>query len=174
MDRIVTQTELINISDYIKSASKEHEQYNELIDEKICDRYDIVSIKSKLIKIINNFKSARYIYEFPISESIKITPSYEKDESFHQRSNVSKVEKAIEKEVDTQLLTTEIYNSIIKVSYKLVDSEVVYLINTFLTHKSEENIAEIIGVSKTYLQKIKKSCLVKMWTDLKQYCEDDD
>ena len=84
------------------------------------------------------------------------------------------MEKAIERKVDKQLLMTDIYNSIIKVSYKLSNSEVIYLINTFLTHKSEESISEILGISKTYLQKIKKSCLVKMWTDLQQYCETDD
>lgn len=174
MDGIVTLNELINISDYIKSASETNEEYNELIDEKICDNYDITDIKNKLVELINKFKSARYLYEFPIGESIKVTPTYERDESFHQRNNVSQVEKAIERKVDKQLLTTDIYNSIIKVSYKLSNSEVIYLINTFLTHKSEEDIAELIGISKTYLQKIKKSCLVKMWTDLKQYCETDD
>ena len=174
MDHIVTLNELINISDYIKEVSDKNKQYNELIDEKICDRYDITDIKNQLIDLINRFKSARYLYEFPISNSIKITPTYERDESSHQRSNISKVEQAIEKQIDKQLLTTDIYNSIIKVSYKLIDAEVVYLINTFLTHKSEEDIAEIIGISKTYLQKIKKSCLVKMWTDLRQYCEIDD
>ena len=174
MDGIVTLNELINISDYIKSASSTNEEYNELIDEKICDQYDITDIKNKLVELINKFKSARYLYEFPIGESIKVTPTYERDESFHQRNNVSQVEKAIERKVDKQLLMTDIYNSIIKVSYKLSNSEVIYLINTFLTHKSEESISEILGISKTYLQKIKKSCLVKMWTDLQQYCETDD
>ena len=174
MDGIVTLNELINISDYIKDASKTNEKYNELIDDKICDKYDIADIKDKLLKLFNTFKSARYLYEFPIGDTIRVTPTYERDESFHQRNNVSQVEKAIERKIDKQLLTTDIYNSIIKVSYKLMDSEVVYLINTFLTRKSEEDIAELIGISKTYLQKIKKSCLVKMWTDLKQYCETDD
>ena len=140
MDGIVTLNELINISDYIKSTSATNEEYNELIDEKICDQYDITDIKNKLVELINKFKSARYLYEFPIGESIKVTPTYERDESFHQRNNVSQVEKAIERKVDKQLLMTDIYNSIIKVSYKLSNSEVIYLINTFLTHKSEESI----------------------------------
>ena len=131
MDGIVTLNELINISDYIKSASATNEEYNELIDEKICNQYDITDIKNKLVELINKFKSARYLYEFPIGESIKVTPTYERDESFHQRNNVSQVEKAIERKVDKQLLMTDIYNSIIKVSYKLSNSEVIYLINTW-------------------------------------------
>ena len=103
MDHIVTLNELINISDYIKEVSDKNKQYNELIDEKICDRYDITDIKNQLIDLINRFKSARYLYEFPISNSIKITPTYERDESSHQRSNISKVEQAIEKQIDKQL-----------------------------------------------------------------------
>ena len=69
MDGIVTLNELINISDYIKSTSATNEEYNELIDEKICDQYDITDIKNKLVELINKFKSARYLYEFPIGES---------------------------------------------------------------------------------------------------------
>ena len=49
MDHIVTLNELINISDYIKEVSDKNKQYNELIDEKICDRYDITDIKNQLI-----------------------------------------------------------------------------------------------------------------------------
>ena len=59
-------------------------------------------------------------------------------------------------------------------SLKLTSDEAIYLINTFLAHKSEDDIAEMIGVSKSYLQKIKKSCIVKMWIDLKKFCEEDD
>ena len=174
MDGIVTLNELINISDYIKSASATNEEYNELIDEKICDQYDIVDIKKKLTDLFTNFRSARYLYNFPVSDSIRTTPIYEKDESFHQRNNVSQVENAVSRYVDKQILTTNIYNSILNVSSKLVDDEVVYMINAFLLRKTEEDIADILGISKTYLQKAKKSCLVKMWTDLRQYCETDD
>lgn len=95
-------------------------------------------------------------------------------ESFTQRSTTSQIENAVQRYIDKQMLTTDIYYSIMKVSYKLTNDEVVYLINTFLIHKSEEDIAEIIGISRTHLQKIKKSCIVKMWVDLKQYCEEND
>ena len=70
-----------------------------------------------------------------------------------------------------KILTTDIYNKILKLSYKLTVSEGDYLINTFIHHISEEKIAGIIGISKTYLQKIKKSCIIKMWVDLQIYCD---
>ena len=126
-----------------------------------------------MLKLFENFKSARYLYKFPISDTIRINPTYESKEICFQKSSQSQIEKAVEKYVDKQILTTEIYNSILDVSNRLTNSECAYLINTFLQHKSEESIAEIIGISKTYLQRIKKSCIVKMWTELEKYCESD-
>ena len=174
MDNVVTLNELINISDYIKKVAEKNKQQNELLSEQVCNSYDTSYIRSNLLELFNKFKSAKYLYEFPLDSSIKLTPSYTLDEACHQLSNVSQVEQIIENHIDKQLLTTNIYNSIIKVSYKLSNEEVIYFINTFISRKSEEDIANIIGISKTYLQKIKKSCLIKMWVDLKQYCEIDD
>lgn len=174
MDNIVTLNQLLNISDTITSNSKEHENYNQLLDECICDCYDVLENKKKLLSLFARFKSARYLYDFPVEDNIRISSNYEERIGFTQRQTTSQVENAISKYIDKQLLTTDIYNSIMKISYKLTGDEVIYLINTFLTHKSEDTISEIIGISKTYLQKIKKSCIVKMWADLWQYCEEDD
>jgi hypothetical protein len=169
MDELVTVNQLLNIGNTITLNAEKNKEYNELIKEKVCDQYDIISIKKKLINLLDDFKSARYLYDFPVEESIKMTPPYELRESSHQRSGISQIEKAVERHLDKQIQTTEIYYSLIKVSNKLLGSEATYLTNTFFTHKSEEDIAELLNISKTYLQKIKKR-----WTDLKQYCEKDD
>ena len=174
IDNIVTLDQLLNITDTIKANSKEQEDFNQLLDKCIVDNYDILENKQKLLKLFSRFKSARYLYDFPIEDQIKTTTSYEEKVGFTQRSNSSKVETAVQKYCDEQIHTTNVYYSILKVSYKLTGDEVVYLINTFLTHKSEDDIAELIGISKTYLQNIKKSCIVKMWVDLKKYCKEDD
>lgn len=174
MDYIVTLNQLLNVGDTISDNANTNNKVNQLLDEYVCNQYDSANIKSELLKLFATFKSARYLYDFPVEENIKINPNYELREGFTQRSTSSQVENAVARYVDKQLLTTDIYNSIIKVSYKLTGDEVVYLINTFLTHKAEESIAEIIGISKTYLQKIKKSCLVKMWVELEKYCTQDD
>lgn len=173
MNGIVTLNELLNINDAIEKMAEKNIESNELLTERICEQYDIVDIKKKLTNLFIDFRSARYLYNFPVSDSIRTTPVYQKDESFHQRSNVSQVENAVARYVDKQILTTNIYHSILSVSSKFIDEEVIYMINAFLVRKSEEDIAEILGISKTYLQRYKKSCLVKMWTELRQYCEDD-
>lgn len=175
MNRIVTLDQLLNISKNISNNVEQNKIYNILLDENICNNYDIIEIKKKLQSLFTSFKSARYLYEFPVECSISISANYEeKLGSFTQRNNISKIEQAIQKYTDKQLHTTNVYNTIMILSLKLTGDESIYLINTFLAHKSEDDIAEMIGVSKSYLQKIKKSCIVKMWIDLKKYCEEDD
>ena len=175
MNDIVTLEQLLNISKKISNNVEQNKIYNILLDENICNNYDIIEIKKKLQSLFTSFKSARYLYEFPVECSISISANYEeKLGSFTQRNNISKIEQAIQKYTDKQLHTTNVYNTIMILSLKLTGDESIYLINTFLAHKSEDDIAEMIGVSKSYLQKIKKSCIVKMWIDLKKYCEEDD
>lgn len=175
MNHIVTLDQLLNISKNISNNVEQNKIYNILLDENICNNYDIIEIKKKLQSLFTSFKSARYLYEFPVECSISISANYEeKLGSFTQRNNISKIEQAIQKYTDKQLHTTNVYNTIMILSLKLTGDESIYLINTFLAHKSEDDIAEMIGVSKSYLQKIKKSCIVKMWIDLKKYCEEDD
>ena len=175
MNGIVTLDQLLNISKNISNNVEQNKIYNILLDENICNKYDIIEIKKKLQSLFTSFKSARYLYEFPVECSISISANYEeKLGSFTQRNNISKIEQAIQKYTDKQLHTTNVYNTIMILSLKLTGDESIYLINTFLAHKSEDDIAEMIGVSKSYLQKIKKSCIVKMWIDLKKYCEEDD
>lgn len=174
MDGIVTLNQLLNVSDMIKDNADANSKVNQLLDEYICNQYDTIYIKDELLKLFATFKSARYLYDFPVEENVSISPTYEVHEGFTQRSTASQVENAVSRYVDKQLFTTDIYHSLIKVSYKLTNDEVVYMTNTFFTHKAEESIAEIIGISKTYLQKIKKSCLVKLWVELEKYCIKDD
>ncbi len=173
MDNVVTIDQLLNVSKTVTEHAKEETENNQLLDEYICNRYNILNEKKKLIKLFSIFKSAKYLYSFPIEESIKTTPVYEKRLGTAQRITPSQVDSTVERHLDKMIFITELYNTLIILSYKLTISEAIYLINTFLTHKSEDDIAEIIGISKTYLQKIKKSCIVKMWTDFNKYCKND-
>lgn len=174
MDNVVTLNQLLNISNVIQENATKNAEFNVLLDEFICGQYDIINIKSKLEGLFSSFKSARYLYDFPLEENVSISSNYEYKVSFTQRLPVSQIENAVQRYVDKKILTTDIYYSLVKISYKLTYDEVVYLINKFLTNRSEDDIAEIIGISRTYLQKIKKSCIVKMWIDLKKFCDEGD
>ena len=131
MNGIVTLDQLLNISKSISNYVEQNKIYNILLDENICNNYDIIEIKKKLQSLFTSFKSARYLYEFPVECSISISANYEeKLGSFTQRNNVSKIEQAIQKYTDKQLHTTNIYNTIMILSLKLTGDEAIYLINT--------------------------------------------
>ena len=174
MDFIVTYEDLLNVSSSIIQNADKYCNTNQLLDDFICNQYNILENRKKLLTLFSKFNSAKYLYHFPPAENIKVSNNYDINESSFQRSAISQVENAVERYVDKQILTTKIYQSLLVVSSKLTNDEATYLINTFMAHKSEDDIADIIGISKTYLQKVKKSCIVKMWVELEQYCEKND
>lgn len=168
---IVTLNELINIEETIKDNIQKNCEKNELLSEIFFNQYDIIEEKEKLKILFSQFNASKYLYDFAIENSISYNSSYEFQDSFTQKLTASKVENTVERNLDKKILITNIYNTILKLSYKLTASEGSYLINTFIHHISEDKIAENIGISKTYLQKIKKSCIIKMWVDLQIYCD---
>lgn len=175
MDNCITLNQLLEVCNTLKTNVEKHKDINELLDEFICDKYDVVDMKNKLTDLFSFFKSARYLYDFPVEDSLSLTANLDPQKvSFSQSRNVSQIENGVQRYLDKQIKTTNIYYSLMNISYKLTGDEVIYLTNAFFIRKSEEDIAEIIGISKTYLQKIKKSCIVKMWVDLEQYCKEDD
>ena len=124
MNGIVTLDQLLNISKNISNYVEQNKVYNILLDENICNNYNIIEIKKKLQSLFTSFKSARYLYEFPVECSISISANYdEKLGGFTQRNNVSKIEQAIQKYTDKQLHTTNVYNTIMILSLKLTGDE---------------------------------------------------
>lgn len=170
MENIITLDKLLNIGDTILNNAQKNK--NILLNEQICNEYNIVSIKKKLIALFEDIKTAKYLYKFP-EESIKITPNYGERLGSFKKTNTSQVEKIIDNQIDGLIYVTDLYEAIIKASYKLTDDESIYLYNAFLEVLTEEEIAEIIGISRTYLQKIKKSCIVKLWVELNKFVKED-
>ena len=78
------------------------------------------------------------------------------------------------KKYDKLIDATSMYYSIMKLGYKFTNSEKVYFINTFLRSKpmSEDKISDLLNISRTYLQKIKASCIVKSWIELEKYVKE--
>lgn len=106
---------------------------------------------------------------------LKLTPNYSpRPEAFLRNINESNVEKVIQKKYDKLIDATSMYYSIMKLGYKFTNSEKVYFINTFLRSKpmSEDKISDLLNISRTYLQKIKASCIVKSWIELEKYVKE--
>lgn len=172
MKGIVTLEELLNVEETLNNIVKDYDYKNDYIDEEICNQYNTLSIKASLTKLFNHFKSARYLYDFSIDEKINITSNYEIKVEQFQQSCKSADEYKVDNNIDKKILTTNIYYSLKSLCKNITGDEFIYLMGTFFKKQTEEDIADLIGISKTYLQKVKKSCLIKSWTFLNKYCKD--
>ena len=166
MDYSLTLDKILELpNDILKNAEK-YDEYSELLGKIILEDTNIELIKSKVINYFNHFKEIKYLYKFPIN-NIKITSSYEIHEGTRPKKTTSAIEQLVLSRTDEELWAENFYEAIITVSRKLTLQEAIYLVDSFLGNKSDEFISEKIGICRNTLQKVKKSCLVKIWSELK-------
>lgn len=172
MDLKLTLDMIYELPSKVLNISGENE-FVGMISEKSCNEYDLTDIKTKLTKMFSKFNGVKFYYNIPISESIKLTSTWEKREGSCQRSSLSKSEQAVMNKIDSMIWASEFYDSIISLSKGLTISEAKYLCYGLIACKSNEYIAEILEVSTKTIQPIKKSCLVKAWLALETLYEED-
>ena len=97
---IVSLNELNNIVETINDIIQKNCEKNELLSETLFNQYDIIEEKEKLKFLFAKFNASKYLYDFPIEDSITYNSSYGLQESFTQRLTVSKVENAVERNLD--------------------------------------------------------------------------
>lgn len=174
MDFTLTLDKILELPNDILKTSEKYDEYSELLRKKVYDDYDFKELREKIEKKFDKFKDMKYLYNFPVESSIRITPTYQVKEGSTSNSPISKVEQAIVKKVDSQLWMNCFYDSLMKVAAKLTLQEASYLVDSFFSHKSEDIIAEKLGICKMTLQNIKKSCLIKLWIELRTLDEEDE
>lgn len=133
------------------------------------NQYGINEVKRNIKKLFLMFQSISYFYKFPI-DCIIVNLFIIKFKTFTKIKSNNFLIESIEKKYGLEILTTDFYNSIIKLSCLFSLDEEIYFVYTFLNNKKEEYIAELMGISKRNLQIIKERCLAKAWKELKQYC----
>lgn len=137
-------------------------EYTNLLSEEIINTYYYSDLRKDLNKCFIRFNDLKYLCDFtPSSNSFN-----EKVKSYTINDTIGKF---VEKRIDNNFWAYEFYNSVLTLSEKLTKTEVFYLTETFFTNNTEENISEKLNISRTHLQKIKKSCLVKMYFDLNKF-----
>lgn len=169
MNNVITFDQILNLGDTILEITSNK---NILMDDSICSQYNIIKCKKNLQELFKEIKTSIYLFSFPKDE-IKITPNYDRKVGSFQKSKVSPVEKIVDRNIDSLLHMTDLYNKIIETCRSLTGDEGTYVHNTFFDTITEEKTAEIIGISRTQLQKIKKSSIVKLWIKLNTFIKED-
>jgi len=176
MDLTLTYNELLNFPDEFLKESSKYYEVSELISKSECDKYDTKELREKVEARFKKFKDAKYIYKYPNEKYYQpITPNYQIRESMTTRNISNSRTGKIDSIMDKQVWVTKLYYSLMDtVTTKLTKQEAVYLIDSFFKNVSEEIIADKLSVCKQTLQKIKKSCLVKVWIEMEALEEFED
>lgn len=142
----------------------ESNSYLSLLSDEFCNKYYYTQLKSDLKKIIKKFNDIKY---FDIADNLKAT-NYEINADIHANKNSDKILNYIINKIDNETYLVKIYNLLKSLSYKFTLSETIYFVETFFSEKTDDAICERLGLSRTGIQKIRKSCLVKTYLEFKK------
>lgn len=168
MDLSLTYVKFLNFpEDFLKTSNK-YCELTDAISKRECDKYNLKELKDKVDKQMEIFKDTKYLYKYPDERyNISITPNYQLREAMVSRSISSSQENKIDPTINRQIWATKLYYSFMdSLSTRLTREECVYFIDSYFRRVSEDNIAEKLLICKATLQKIKKSCLIKVLTEM--------
>lgn len=146
-----------------KIINMSNNSYISLLEKETYEYHYYSGLRNDLLKIFNKFNDVKYSLSY--DDGFSITGNYEFTENQKQLNNIDSVSNYVEKRLGLEGYALKVYKKIISLSRKLTKGEAIYFVNTFFAKKSEEYISERLEISRTYLQKIKKSCLVKTYLE---------
>lgn len=161
-DNNLSLKQIVKLPSVIMRNASYYESYTDQLQDDICSQYSVPEMTLIINSLFKKFRNCKYVCRFSIEDTISITPSYEEKIGFIPKKISNKTEDAILGYLNNKHFVARFYDSLVDLSKKITKREAVYLVGAFFNGKSEEKIAEMIGISKTSLQPIKKSCLVKM------------
>lgn len=176
MDTSLTYKDLLEFPINFIKESEKYQDFAELISKAECDSYNTRELKAKVEKRIQRFKDAKYIYKFPNEKYYcSITPNYQLREVMTPRNLESPQSRMVSKDVDKTIWVTKMYYVLMDiVSTKLTHQETIYFIDCLFKNVTEEITMEKLSICKDTLTRLKKSCLIKVWTEMEALIEYED
>ena len=160
---------LLELPNKILSASNDNTSYLDLLGDGLINEYFYSNLRKDLDKLFQKFKDYKYLYSSNSNYDITSSMNNLNQIVINTNRNNDKVFNYVTKQLDMENWINDFYKSLLSISQKLTDAEAIYLVDTFFSSKSEEFISEKLKICKASLQKIKKSCLVKIYLELNCY-----
>lgn len=158
----LTLNDILELPRLVLETSKKYEEYSELLTDSVVNHYYYSNMRKDLNVFFEKFKEIKYSYHFSFSYYSKV--SYE--EKVTQSSfNRDPIGNQICNQMDDYLWIENFYQVLLMLSTKLSKQEAVYLVDSFFGHRAESFISDKLGISRMTLQKVKRSCLVKMYLE---------
>lgn len=163
----ISNYNFIKLPEIMLNNSK-NAKYIQLLSDSIIKYYYYTDLKKDIVNIFRKFVYSKYLITKKDNFNLKSnTNSFE----VLTKSNTinDKVGDYIEKKIDLNIWSKDLYNILVCLSSRLTYEETTYLISSFFESKSEEEISEKLGICRKTLYKIKKSCLVKIKLEFDKY-----
>lgn len=173
MNNMMTLNHFLELPNECLKRAEQYDEYSELLRKSVYEQYDAKELKEKIIKKFQQFRDAQFLFKYPVELNIRTTPIYQLREGTPTNSYVNQIEMMVEKGFDAELWAYRFRDIVLTVATKLTLQEARYFVDFFFGHKPEDIIAEKLGICRQTLQNIKRSCLVKVWIELKVLDEDD-
>ena len=166
MNISLTLDQILGLPDEILRISGIHCEYNGELDKSIYAEYDIKELRFKILSMFKKFKMLKLEFNVPIESNVRLSVNYDLMEGSASKRKSSQIENVVLKNTDNLLWGTSFYKTILEISKILTRDESVYLVDAMFGNKSEDFIAEKLGIVRDTLQSRKRSCLVKLWIKL--------
>lgn len=157
--------DFVELPDIMLEKSK-NVKYIQLLSENTINDYYYTNLRKDLDIIFNKFKDSKYLICYKNDYNLK-SSTFELNRNTNKVND--KVGNYIEKKLDLSIWSKDLYNILINLSEELTIRETIYLTSTFFDGKTEEEIEELMDISRKILYKIKKSCLVKLRLEFSKY-----
>ena len=167
MVEVITLEMLLELPRALIRKAEEYNDYAVLLDKEQYSMYDYKTLKEEVSKYFNYFKDLKFCYQFSTTYISSSTNVYN-DMNISPSNQISDpVFKTSVEELESLNWMTNFYNRILIIASKLTIQEATYLVDCFFSNKSEEVTCEKLRICRNTLQKVKKSCLIKTWVELK-------
>lgn len=152
---------MLELPNAILKTCEKYEEYSELLQDSIILQYYHKNMRKELNKIFEQFQEMKYSYPFSYNYYSKVIS---RDVCVQGGSkNNDPIGNFINNHMNQYLWLERFYQAILTLATKLSNQEAVYFVDSFFGHRSEDFISDKLGISRMTLQKIKKSCLVKVY-----------
>ncbi|MCI8575419.1 MAG: hypothetical protein HFI09_03015 [Bacilli bacterium] len=157
----LTLNDLLELPNEVLKTCEKYQDYSDLLQESIVNQYYHKNLRKDLNLLFEQFKEIKYSYPFSY---LYYTKSIQSDVCIQSSSkNHDPIGNFVSSHMDQYLWLERFYQAVLMLATKLSNQEAVYLVDSFFGHRSEDFISDKLGISRMTLQKIKKSCLVKMY-----------
>lgn len=148
----------------INISESEQNKYLDLLSQNTCNKYYYTDLKSDLKEYFRKFNDLKFVYSMPKEMPLSAS-SYELKENKFVQNATDKILNYIANKVDGETFAVDTYNCVISLAYKLTKKEAIYFVYSFFADETDDYICESLQISRNGLQKIRKSCLVKMFLE---------